>query len=51
MQDYKKIIFLKAIRVRLVAGEGTVDTIINAYTKLTEEEKIELKEAIFAHNK
>ena len=43
MAAYKKIIFLKAIRVRIQAGEGTPDEIIATYTKLTEAEKVELQ--------
>lgn len=42
MPDYKKIIFLKAINVRIDAGEGSADAIIKTYTKLTEIEKEEL---------
>lgn len=43
MPTYKKIIFLKAIRVRFELGEGTVETITETYTKLTAAEKEELK--------
>lgn len=42
MPSYKKIIFMKAIKVRIEAGEGTAEEIIDTYTKLTEEEKVEL---------
>lgn len=43
MAAYKKIIFLKAIKVRYQAGEGTVNEIIETYAKLTEVEKDELR--------
>lgn len=42
MPTYKKIIFLKAIKVRVNAGEGTAEEIIKTYIKLTESEKEEL---------
>lgn len=45
MPNYKKVIFLKAIKVRLESGEGTVDEIVETYTKLTEAERTELKNA------
>lgn len=43
MQDYKKIIFIKAIEVRMANGEGTAEEIIESYGKLTGDEKKELK--------
>lgn len=43
MAAYKKIIFLKAIKVRVQTGEGTPDEIIETYVKLTEAEKNELR--------
>ena len=42
MQTYKKIIFLKAIKVRIELGDGTANEIIETYTKLTDNEKVEL---------
>lgn len=42
MPTYKKIIFVKAISVRIEGGEGTAEEIIRSYTKLTETEKLEL---------
>ena len=42
MAAYKKIIFIRAIQVRIDAGEGTVNMIVNSYTKLTDNEKQEL---------
>lgn len=47
MPTYKEIIFLKAIRVRFESGEGTADTIIETYTKLTAAEKEELKKDFY----
>lgn len=43
MQDYKKIIFIKAVEVRMANGEGTAKGIIESYEKLTGDEKKELK--------
>lgn len=42
MPMYKKIIFVKAIKVRIEVGEGTADEIVAMYTKLTEAERQEL---------
>lgn len=39
MPTYKKIIFVKAIKVRVEAGEGSIDKIIDSYTKLSAEEQ------------
>lgn len=43
MPAYKKIIFIKAIKVRVGTGEGTAEEIIATYSKLTEAEKAELQ--------
>jgi len=42
MPHYKKIIFMKAIKVRVENGEGAAKKIIETYTKLTDKEKKEL---------
>lgn len=46
MQDWKKIIFIRAIEVRMANGEGTAKEIIESYGKLSNDEKNELK-AVF----
>ncbi len=43
MLDYKKVIFLRAIKVRVANREGTAEEIIEAYGRLTNDEKSELK--------
>lgn len=43
MTGYKKVIFLKAIRVRIEAGDGTAQEIIDTYTKLSDAEREELR--------
>ena len=43
MLDYKKVIFLRAIKVRVANSEGTAEEIIESYGKLTGDEKKELK--------
>ncbi len=43
MPGYKKVTFLKAIRVRIEAGEGTAQEIIDTYTKLSDAEREELR--------
>ncbi len=43
MLDYKKVIFLRAIKVRVANREGTAEEIIESYGKLTGDEKKELK--------
>lgn len=43
MSEWKKLIFVNSVKVRVQSGEGTADEIIDSYTKLTENEKIILK--------
>ncbi len=43
MSEWKKLIFVNSVKVRVQRGEGTADEIIDSYTKLTEDEKIILK--------
>lgn len=43
MQSYKKIIFIRAIEVRIANGDGSAKEIIESYGKLTSDEKKELK--------
>lgn len=43
MAEWKKSIFVSAIKIRVSNGEGTAEEIINFYTKLTEEERGILK--------
>jgi hypothetical protein len=42
MPTWKKIIFVNAIRTRMIQEGRTADTIIAEYTKLTEAEKTEI---------
>lgn len=46
MPVWKKIIFVNAIRARMKMEDRTAEDIIQEYTKLTEEEKTEILQAI-----
>lgn len=46
MQTWKKTIFVNAIKARMVQESRTADDIIAEYTKLTEDEKIEILASI-----
>lgn len=43
MSEWKKLIFVNSVKVRVQSGEGTANEIINSYTKLTEDEKVILR--------
>lgn len=42
MPEWKKIIFVNAIKARMVMENRTAEDIIQEYTKLTDEEKAEI---------
>ncbi|BCJ98126.1 hypothetical protein [Anaerocolumna chitinilytica] len=42
MPSWKKIIFVNAIKARMIQENRTAEDIITEYTKLTETEKIEI---------
>lgn len=44
MAEWKKSIFVKAIKTRIEKGEGTLGDILETYTKLSEEEKQEIRQ-------
>ena len=46
MPEWKKIIFVGAIKSRMETENRTAEDIIQEYTKLTEEEKTEILQAI-----
>lgn len=46
MKEWKKIIFVNAIRTRMVHEDRMPEDIILNYTKLTEEERREILESI-----
>ena len=46
MPSWKLNIFVNAVRIRLVAGEGTYEEILETYPKLMEEEKAEILEVL-----
>lgn len=43
MSEWKKLIFVNSVRVRIQNGEGTANEIIESYTKLSDDEKMILK--------
>lgn len=45
LSSIQKTIMLKAIRIRMSKGE-TIDEVLNSYTKLTDEDKKEIKETL-----
>ena len=45
LSNLKVKMFLKAIKIKMERGEDLED-ILNQYTKLTDEEKVQLREAI-----
>lgn len=51
MQDYKKIIFKKAIQIRLNTGDGTLQEILDSYPKLTTFERSELEQEFLEYKK
>lgn len=43
MQTWKKVIFINAIKIRVRGGMKTVESVINSYPNLTDEEKEALR--------
>lgn len=46
MPEWKKTIFVNAIKARMVQENRTAEDIIEGYTKLTDSEKVEILAAI-----
>jgi hypothetical protein len=46
MPEWKKSIFVNAVKLRYVAGEGSYEEILATYTKLTDAEKTEILETL-----
>lgn len=49
MLEYKKIIFKKAIQIRLKSGDGTLQEILDSYPKLSVVERAELEQEFLGH--
>ncbi|MEG0181241.1 MAG: hypothetical protein RR657_05065 [Peptostreptococcaceae bacterium] len=46
MNEWKKVIFVNAVRTRMVTESRTAEDVIQDYTKLTEEERYEILGAL-----